>query len=136
MKKAMTDVNIDMSIPFREGFTESPCFGKEWSATDPECRSCGLYDLCCTVYNKTKVKQKREKVKKKETLDSYTFDRLNRKEVYESIIDNPTTYDELIQYIAMESGCSNPALLNGWAKLFFSEYGLKVENTIIVTYES
>ena len=35
-------------------------------------------------------------------MDSYTFDRLNRKEVYESIIDNPTTYDELIQYIAME----------------------------------
>lgn len=59
MRVSQERIGINLAKPINMENSNDTCFGNEWSATAPECRQCGLYDLCCTVYNKTKVKTKK-----------------------------------------------------------------------------
>jgi hypothetical protein len=131
MRVSQERIGINLAKPINMENSNDTCFGNEWSATAPECRQCGLYDLCCTVYNKTKVKQKRASVKKQGTLDTFDFDAINRKSLATILKEQPTSYEELMVYVASTSKCTIPHLVTSWIRLFMEEYNLKIENNLI-----
>lgn len=131
MRQAKEAQKIDLSVPVNMQAATDNCFGNEWKPTDKECASCGMADLCCTVYHKTVVQTRARKISKPKThLDEVYFD-VDRDRLNELLSDGLTTYQELFETISQLSKCYNPKLVTTWISLFMTDYGYHIVDDFV-----
>lgn len=132
MRQAKDRIEVDLSKPVNMATEEGNCFGREWKPTDKECASCGMSDLCCTLYQKTIVKKRAKSIAKPKThLDEVYFD-INRDKLDILLQEDSVPYMELFELVCESSNCYNAKLVNTWLTIFMKDYNYTNESGILV----
>ncbi len=119
------DSKTNLAVPIQPIDGED-CFGLEYDSVAPECKMCGDFHACMSVFKKTLQK----KSKSQNYLDTTDFNVIDRDKLAKILAQSNKEYDEVVSYCQSKAN-STFELAEAWLDFLLSEYNLTVKNGIV-----
>ena len=105
---------------------DNDCFGLEYSSKAKECKVCGDFAACMSVYKKV-IQQK---AASKEYLDTTDFSVIDRNKLANILKNEPQRYSDTVEYVRLKAK-STYVLAEKWLDFLLDEHFLQVKNGYI-----
>lgn len=134
-KKQSTEVDFSKPINIEEFKLLDDCFGNLFDMSTSECRMCADCDLCGAVFDKTALKELREKAEKEKGpfADTYDFPAVGNSGLVQQLKSNPGVYtrEDLFNVIQKLSKCDMPDMINDYIKSMFIQHNFVEKNGFV-----